>query len=65
METKTRSILKTITWRISGTIITGIVVYFYTGKLKESSIITLTAALILAVGYYLHERIWTRIIKKN
>ncbi|MFA6520366.1 MAG: DUF2061 domain-containing protein [Candidatus Paceibacterota bacterium] len=63
METKTQSILKAITWRILATIATGIVVYLYTGELRESTVITLILALILTFLYYLHERIWARIIK--
>ncbi|OGE74904.1 MAG: hypothetical protein A3K07_02290 [Candidatus Doudnabacteria bacterium RIFCSPHIGHO2_01_43_10] len=57
-DTQTRPVLKTFSWRILATIITGIVVYLYTGKIGESSKITLTAAVILTVSYYLHERLW-------
>ena len=63
METKTQSILKAITWRILATIVTAIVLYIYTGKLKETTVLTLVLALISTFAYYLHERIWARIIK--
>ena len=53
-----RPFLKTMSWRVLATIITGIVVYLYTGKIGESSKITLTAAVILTIVYYLHERFW-------
>jgi adenylylsulfate kinase len=63
METKTQSILKAITWRILATIVTGIVVYLYTGELKDTTVITLTLALVSTIAYYFHERLWARIIK--
>jgi len=53
-----RSATKTIVWRVLATVITGVVVYLYTGQLGESTKITLTAAVILTVAYYLHERFW-------
>ena len=60
-NSQTSSILKTVSWRISATIITGLVVFLYTGELAKSSEITLTAAIILTLAYYLHERFWIRI----
>ena len=57
-DSQTRPVLKTVSWRILATIITGIVVFLYTGKLDESGKITITAALILTIAYYLHERFW-------
>ena len=50
--------MKTIVWRVLATIITGVVVYLYTGKLAESSKITITAAIILTIAYYFHELFW-------
>ena len=66
-ETKTRSLLKTIIWRIVATLITWGTIYFYTGKLAESIKITIAAALIGMTAYYFHERIWNNIQwgKKN
>lgn len=52
MDTKTRSIVKAITWRIIATIIAYIFVGF-------------TAAIIInvvqTVAYYFHERIWNHV----
>lgn len=52
MDTKTRSIVKAVTWRIIATIIAFIFVGF-------------TAAILInmvqTVAYYFHERVWTRI----
>lgn len=52
METKTRSIVKAITWRIIATLIAYIWVGF-------------TAAIIInviqTIAYYFHERVWVHI----
>lgn len=61
IETRTRSIAKTIAWRIIATLITWAVVYFFTGKISESLKITLTAAVASMIAYYIFERIWNKI----
>ncbi|MDZ4243712.1 MAG: DUF2061 domain-containing protein [Candidatus Doudnabacteria bacterium] len=58
-----RPIIKTISWRILAMIITGAVVYTYTGKIKESGEISIVAALILTLVYYFHERFWAWVRK--
>ncbi len=60
-ETKARSVVKTILWRIIATLITWSVIYFYTGKLSESIEITVVAALIGMTIYYIYERVWNKI----
>lgn len=57
-ETKSRSIVKTVIWRIIATLITWGVLFYYTGKLAESIQITIVAAIIGMVAYYIHERTW-------
>jgi len=56
-----RSLSKTIIWRVIATLITLVVVYLFTGELKQATTITLVVASILAVGYYVHERVWDNI----
>ena len=58
-----RPIIKTISWRIIAMIITGAVVYVYTGEIKKSGEISIVAGLILTLVYYLHERFWVWIRK--
>ena len=60
-ETQTRTITKTILWRIVATLITWETIYFYTGELTESVKITIVAALIGMTAYYIYERIWNKI----
>jgi uncharacterized membrane protein len=58
---KIRSVKKTISWRIIATLITGIVVFIFTGTLSDTTYITLTSALALSIFYYIHERFWNKI----
>ena len=62
METLSRTIVKTIVWRILATFITFGVVFTFTGSLGDASVITITAAVLLAFGYYFHERAWDRVV---
>ena len=58
-----RPIIKTVSWRILAVIITGAVVYAYTGEIKKSGEISVVAGLILTFAYYLHERFWAWVRK--
>ena len=60
-ETKTRSIVKTIIWRILATLITWGVVYFFIHQLTNSLKITLVAAFLSMLAYYIHERTWNKV----
>ena len=57
-ETKTRSLIKTVTWRVVATLVTLLVVYMFTKAIGSSIKITLTAAFVSMVAYYIHERVW-------
>lgn len=56
-----RSVVKGITWRITGTIDTMVMAYIITGKLDNAIKIGLTEVLTKIVLYYLHERLWNNI----
>ena len=58
-----RPIIKSVSWRIIAMIITGAVVYVYTGEIKKSGEISVVAGLILTFVYYLHERFWVWVRK--
>ena len=60
-EEKIRSIVKSLTWRISATFITILLVLIITKKLLLSIGIGLVEMTIKLIGYYFHERIWNRI----
>ena len=60
-EYKKRSIIKAISWRITGTIDTFIVSFLITGKLSYASAIGITELLTKIFLYYTHERVWDKI----
>ena len=60
-EYKKRSIVKAISWRITGTTDTFIISYLITGKLTYASAISVTEVVTKICLYYFHERTWNRI----
>ena len=61
METRTVSLLKAISYRILGSLVTFFACFFFTGKPFVSfgvSVFDFFAKIIL---YYVHERIWEKI----
>lgn len=60
-EKHQRSILKTITWRVLGTLITSVVVYIFTKKIVLSLSIGGLDATLKLLFYYLHERVWDKV----
>ena len=61
METNKRSIVKTVTWRITGSTATFLIAYLLTGNLAISGVIGMTQMVINTILYYMHERIWNLI----
>lgn len=60
MSVKKR-LLKTMTWRITASLTTLIIVYIISGEIKTASIITLLEGIIKIIIYYFHEIIWEKI----
>jgi uncharacterized membrane protein len=60
---KLRHILKTITWRIVGTIDTIILGYIITGNINTGLKIGGVELITKMVLYYLHERVWYKYIR--
>jgi len=58
MVSRKRHILKTITWRIVGTLDTMILSWIITGSLKLGLTIGGVEIITKMVLYYLHERAW-------
>jgi uncharacterized membrane protein len=61
METRMRSVAKSIVWRIISIVVLVIVAYFITGDVKKTTGITILFQIILAVLYYAHERAWAKV----
>lgn len=60
-ESHLRSVLKAITYRIVGTLTTGVLVYAVTGDFRVSLTIAALEPLVKTVVYYLHERAWQQV----
>jgi uncharacterized membrane protein len=60
-EKHTRSIIKAITWRIGGTLLTIGLSYLLTHQLDVSFTIGALDLVVKIGGYYLHERLWNKI----
>jgi uncharacterized membrane protein len=61
LDTHSRSLAKTISWRITGTIDTFIISAIVTGKLTVAGSIAVTELFTKVLLYYFHERIWAAI----
>jgi uncharacterized membrane protein len=60
-ESKSRSLVKAISWRITGTIDTFIISFFITGELKLAGAIAVTEVITKILLYWGHERVWNQI----
>ena len=54
MDTKKRSLVKSITWRVIGIVLLGIISYAVTGNWKEMTIITIIFHGLRLIMYYYH-----------
>jgi len=61
MESRKRSLVKTISWRIVALVITMLVSFIWLREWTTSIALALAANGIKALLYYLHERVWDRI----
>ncbi|MEC4672554.1 MAG: DUF2061 domain-containing protein [Nitrospirota bacterium] len=61
METHLRSVVKGLSWRVFATIVTMVVVWFYTGELSDAALVGFTDASVKIVLYWGHERVWQQI----
>ena len=58
MDSRKKSILKTISWRIIAIIISITVVYIFTNSISLSLGIAITSNAVAMIVYYFHERSW-------
>ena len=61
MESHIRSIVKAVTWRIGGTLVTFVVALVLTKKLELSIQIGLVDTILKIGVFYGHERLWNKI----
>jgi uncharacterized membrane protein len=60
-STKSRSLAKSLTWRLVAIVSTFIIAYFMTGDLTFATSLTIISNIINFVLYYFHERIWLQV----
>jgi uncharacterized membrane protein len=61
MDSTKRSLVKTISWRVTGSTATFLIAYILTGNLAVAGVIGVTQMISNTVLYYFHERVWNRI----
>ncbi len=60
-ETKTRSVIKSITWRFLATLTTVSLVYIFTGKIDVAMEIGGIEMILKILIYFIHERVWYKV----
>ncbi len=61
MDTPARSIVKCLTWQVSGLIVMTAITFALTGSLATGGAVALLGTLVGSVTYMLHERLWARV----
>jgi uncharacterized membrane protein len=61
MDSPRRSIVKTVSWRITGSTATFAIAYILTGDVAVAGVIGVTQMISNTVLYYGHERVWNNI----
>ena len=60
-ESSRRSLVKTITWRLSGSAATFTIAWLISGDLSVAGPIAVIQLILNTLLYYVHERIWNTI----
>ena len=60
-ESQLRSVLKAVTYRITGTVTTGLITFYVTGEFVTALAIGSIEPFVKLVVYYVHERAWQRV----
>ena len=57
-SSRTRSLVKALTWRITATLTTALIAYIVTGEVKTAVMIGGIEFILKFITYYGHERVW-------
>ena len=60
-ETGVRSLVKTISWRITGSLATMLITYIVVGDLTVAGSVAVIQMVFNTLLYFIHERIWNKI----
>ena len=58
MDSIVRSLVKTISWRLTGTFCTFLISFIILGDITTSGTIALIQLILNTIMFYIHERIW-------
>jgi uncharacterized membrane protein len=61
MESNARSIAKAVSYRVLGSIVTGFIVFMFSGDAKVSAGVGAADMVLKIALYYVHERLWNHI----
>ena len=61
MDTHRRSFMKTISWRVVATVVTGLITLWLTGRIDFAISVGLADTFVKFFVYYLHERMWSKV----
>ena len=61
METKTRTVVRMITYRITAWLFTIFWTYLFTSDLSSATGFATALHILLSIDYYVHERVWLKI----
>ena len=61
MASKRKSLLKTITWRLTATLTTLILVFLMSGEIETAGKVAFLELFIKMAIYYYHERAWEKV----
>lgn len=60
-ETLSRSVIKTVSYRVCMLILDFACIYIFTGQIKIALGFMIASNIYATLGYFLHERIWSKI----
>ena len=60
-ESVSRSVIKTVSWRVTVSILSFIISYWLTGSLELAGMLMVSKVVVNSVWYFLHERLWNKI----
>jgi uncharacterized membrane protein len=61
METKTRSLLKSVSYRVFASIVTAVLIFSFTGRLLLAVGLGVLDSVVKILVFFLHERMWMAI----
>ena len=61
MDSPRRSLVKTVSWRITGSGATFLIAYTLTDNFAIAGVIGVTQMITNTILYYAHERVWNKI----